>query len=62
MNEEHNKLVAYVLDEPDEAAFEIARLREEVEDLRNEARRDDRLIPWTVVSFLAGFVFALWVF
>lgn len=48
MNELHNELMAYVLDYPEEAAREIARLRE------------TNLVPWMVVSFLAGVLVGLW--
>jgi hypothetical protein len=46
--DEHNDLMAYVLDYPEQAALEIARLRE-----TNTA-------PWMFVSFLAGVLIGLW--
>jgi len=47
--DDHNKLMAYVLDYPEEAAQEIARLRE------------TRIIG-LAISFLCGVLCALWFF
>jgi hypothetical protein len=49
MMDEHNKLMAYVLDYPEEAAREIAALRE------------TRVLGW-IISFLCGVLCALWFF
>lgn len=48
----HNALMAYVLDFPEDAAREIARLR--------AGKQVDP--TWVILSFLAGFLFGLWFF
>jgi hypothetical protein len=47
MDEQHNNLMKYVLDEPEEAALELARLRE------------SRTLG-LVIAFLCGVLCALW--
>lgn len=51
MDEQHNELMKFVLDEPEEAAWEIARLREDV-------KRFD--FPSVVLAFLIGLLCGLW--
>lgn len=48
MDDKLNDLVGYCMDYPEEAAREIARLRE------------TNLVPWMVVAFLAGVLVGLW--
>jgi hypothetical protein len=51
MDEEHNKLVGWCLDFPEEAAIEIARLRDEVE-VQNTLEHSNT--GWFIAGVLGG--------
>jgi hypothetical protein len=53
MNEQHNELMKYVLDEPEEAAFEIAQLRR---DARDQLERTTLI---ALITFVAGLILGL---
>jgi hypothetical protein len=56
MDDQHNEIMAYVLDEPEDAAREIAQLRKDVIRLRDEAEDNEKAPGWCIFCSLVALI------